>query len=205
MASSPFVCHARVREALASHRDFLLLKADDNSFLLQTSTLGDVTVTRSNYNTFSCTCVDYRLHTIPCKHMYWLAIKYLRVPVPDATKCIRWDDLLATAPTPSSELSAERKAEAVAVLVQHAKNVSLRFPNWNVPPKLDENSTCCICLDTLISWPPPRIHWCRFGCGIVVHETCGVQLREKECPQCRKPDFYINKRRYCARRNSDSD
>lgn len=209
MTASPFVCHARIADACLSHILLLQTSVDKTMFFLQTlDKVSDLTaqldIRTGNYK---CPCADYRLHMNPCKHLYWLALKYFRAPVPDPTKCLRWDEFLATVPPlpKVEELSAEKKTEIVEILKNTAQRLSTRFAAAAVPPRIDENSDCGICLSSIITWPVQRIHWCRYGCGAAVHESCGSQLRDKTCPSCRAPNFYVNKKRYRADNSGDDD
>lgn len=212
-SNSPFICHLRVRDAIEARQRILLLKTDpaNNRFHLWCDDKVDVTAElNTSTGAFSCTCAYFKLHQNPCKHLYWLAMRFFHVPKPDATRCVRWDEFLATAPAPSviPDLTADRKKELVDSLKEMAKVLSTKFRAPAVEPRIDEDSICSICLLPIISatMPSPRIHWCRSVCGQPIHERCGSQLRDSNCPNCRTPGFYINKKRYRSRSvASDSD
>lgn len=202
------ICHARIKEACASHMLLLQTNNEHTSFQLQTAGVNIDAKLDATTGSFSCTCPDYRLHTNPCKHLYWLAIYYFKAPIPDQTKSVRWDEFISTVPKhlPPTSLSTQEKAEIVDSLKNTAQRMSARFTAPSVMPRIDENSECGICLTTIITRPAPRIHWCRYGCGATFHEACGSQLRDKTCPNCRAPNFYVNKKRYRANLvNDDSD
>ncbi|XAR69294.1 Mitogen-activated protein kinase kinase kinase [Bertholletia excelsa] len=171
----------RILRALR-HRLRLLHRSDSDFFILGAT--GNVyTVTLSL--TPSCSCPD---RTTPCKHIFFVFIKVLNVPLDDAClrrRTLRPCQLSRLLSTPSSP---ETLAGPNVRQIFHQLFLQARRENLPAPLEIEDGTMCPVCLDELRA--EEKLVSCS-TCRNLVHEEClltwkrASRRRSVTCVICR--------------------
>lgn len=116
-----------------------------------------------------CTCPDFKNRQKPCKHIFFILFRVLRLKKDD---WLRNNDLL-----PSKWNVAKPKFE-VATAIELNKRKRLEV----------QDEECSICYEAFVNTKNDPVTYCN-NCGHCFHSGCmRIWLRhscEKNCPQCR--------------------
>lgn len=152
-----------------------------------------------------CTCMDFKLRHMSCKHIYYVVLKYLQTNLSDLDYCEGDDIANCFGNTEKisriyefNRLLWNKLGQKYQTSLQFQKEISSaqhasKFENAPRPVDVDED--CIICFDPLIQ-KNTRLLYCANQCLKSVHEDCwhkwNVQERKKSdkktsCVFCRCP------------------
>lgn len=145
---------------------------------------------------WSCTCPDHTRRRRPCKHIYLVQHRVLRLP---REECLRTEPYRRSAPATLLELCCARSRQQRGSTNRHVQDLlegklAAQGDEANAhPAKLQDEQgnplDCCICYE------PLQDPWvaCGHACATAIHQRCFESLvqyqrcRAPRCVLCRRP------------------
>jgi len=125
-----------------------------------------------------CSCLDYKMRQLTCKHIYFALSKVLRQP-----EAVWKQGTNFTIEQVHAFLDAAEALKVVSstssALVESVKSVSTVARRSII----DQNE-CPICLCDFEE-AKEEIVFCYNACGINLHKTCFIRMKKDQCPLCR--------------------
>ncbi|XP_047307335.1 mitogen-activated protein kinase kinase kinase 1 [Impatiens glandulifera] len=162
----------------------LLDRSSESEFSVLGSTGNVYTVCLST--TPSCTCPD---RTVPCKHIYFILIRVLGVPMDDSSirrKTLRPCQLnrLLRLPVSQDSLAGATLRQRFHQLLQQKQGPSLDRDHYNYyDEELEKGTICPVCLEEILLLgreDDPKLLACS-TCRNFIHEECLQEWKIRSC------------------------
>ena len=170
-------CAARLARAL-NERMMLVswteTETDKVSYEVQGASGNTYTVVLSK-TAAECSCRDWTIRGVICKHVFYVVFRFLRARVPATTLP---GSLSTISLVPQTTVPRTCESDKLRRVWEPHRGA------W-AEPRWEPGDECAICFEAMDP-ESEYVYWCRFQCGKCVHRRCATGLRGT-CPHCRAP------------------